>query len=196
MRQRLARQIQFILEIDRLKTIVRRTRIADGSRNENSAEHSWHLAMMATVLAEHSAQPLDVTRVLRLVLTHDLVEIDAGDTFCYDAEANVDKEHRERAAADRIFGLLPEDQARELHELWREFEERETPEARFANALDRMQPLLANLATEGHSWEKYGVVRSQVIERCSTIGDGSPELWDYMLERLDQAVADGILAAG
>ena len=193
---RLAQQIEFILEIDRLKTVLRRTLLTDGSRNENSAEHSWHLALMALTLAEHSARPLDVTRVVKLVLIHDLVEIDAGDTFCYDAEANVGKEERERAAAERLFGLLPGDQAAQLHELWEEFERRDTPEARFANALDRMSPLLANLATDGHSWQQHGVVRSQVIERTSIIADGSSELWDYMKARLDRAVEDGILADG
>lgn len=193
---RLARQIEFILEIDRLKTVLRRTLLTDGSRHENSAEHSWHLALMALMLAEHSATQLDLARVVKLVLIHDLVEIDAGDTFCYDAEANIGKEERERAAARRIFGLLPEDQAAELHELWEEFELRETPESRFANALDRMSPLLANLATDGHSWQEHGVVRSQVIERTSIIADGSGELWDYMKERLDRAVEDGILADG
>ena len=193
MPSRLERQIAFVLEIDRLKTIVRRTLITDGSRHENSAEHSWHLALMAMTLAEHSAVPLDLARVVKLVLVHDLVEIDAGDTFCYDAEANVGKEEREQAAADRIFGLLPEDQAGELHELWEEFETRETPEARFANALDRLSPLLTNLATNGHSWREHGVVKSQVIERTSLIADGSAELWGYIRTRLDAAVAEGIL---
>ena len=196
MTSRLERRIEFILEIDRLKTVLRRTLLTDGSRNENSAEHSWHLGLMALMLAEHSAVPLDVERVVKLVLIHDLVEIDAGDTFCYDAEANVGKEEREQAAARRLFALLPEDQAAELHSLWEEFERRDTAEARFANALDRMSPLLANLATKGHSWRQHGVVRSQVIDRTSIIADGSAELWGYIEERLDRAVAEGILADG
>ncbi len=194
--ERLARQVDFILEIDRLKRVLRRTLVTDGSRHENSAEHSWHLAMMAILLAEHAVEPIDLKRVLEMVLIHDLVEIDAGDTFCYDADANRDKEERERRAAERIFGLLPESQRAAFHELWEEFEARETADARFANALDRMQPMLANLATEGHSWRENGIVRSQVLQRNAPMAEGSEVLWAYMKERLDQAVADGLLADG
>jgi len=194
--ERLERQIEFILEIDRLKTVLRRTVLTDRSRNENSAEHSWHLAMMAILLAEHAVAPIDLKKVLEMLLVHDLVEIDAGDTFCYDTEANRDKEERERLAAERIFGLLPEDQSWRLHELWQEFEARQTVDARFANALDRMQPMLSNLATLGHSWREHGISHAQVVERNAPMADGSASLWSYMKKRLDQAVADGLLAGG
>jgi putative hydrolase of HD superfamily len=194
--ERLEEQIRFILEIDRLKSVQRQTLVMDGSRQENSAEHSWHLAVMALLLHEHCEAPLDLFRVLKMVLMHDLVEIDAGDTFCYDELANHDREERERRAADRLFEILPGDQAAELRALWEEFEGRETAEARFANALDRMQPMLANLATEGHSWRQHGVVRAQVVERTSPIGQASSALWDYMRARLDDAVASGYLKEG
>lgn len=196
MRDRLERQLAFITEIDRLKSVERRTSLADDSRLENSAEHSWHLAMMALVLAEHARESVNVARVVRMVLVHDLVEIDAGDTFCYDAAANVGREEREAEAAERIFGLLPEDQRDTMRALWDEFEARETVEARFANALDRMQPLLNNLATRGGSWRRHSVVKSQVVERVSPIDEGSERLWEHMSALLDQAVADGILADG
>jgi len=143
---RLAQQLRFVVEIDRLKTVLRQTLLTDASRQENSAEHSWHLALMAALLAEHAGAEVDVTRTMKMVLVHDVVEIDAGDAFCYDAAANVGKEERERLAAERIFGLLPAEQAAELHALWVEFEAGETAEARFAVALDRLQPLLPRQA--------------------------------------------------
>jgi putative hydrolase of HD superfamily len=192
--QRLEKQIEFILEIDRLKTVLRRTALTDGSRRENSAEHSWHLAIMALLLGEYADEEVDIQKVVRMVLVHDLVEIDAGDTFCYDAEANVGREKRERIAAERLFSLLPGEQGRAFTQLWEEFESRATPEARFAAALDRMQPLLSNLETGGYSWQKYGVVHAQVIERTRSISDASHKLWDYMRSRLDRAVEDGLLA--
>lgn len=193
-RERLEQQVEFILECDRLKSVLRRTLLVDGSRHENSAEHSWHLALMALVMSDHSDEPVDILRVLELVLVHDLVEIDAGDTFCYDDAANQGREEREREAAERVFGLLPSDQGRRLLALWEEFEARETPEARFAAAIDRMQPLLANLATSGHSWRRHGVAHGQVVERTAPIGDASERLWQYLRNRLDEAVAAGILA--
>ena len=191
---RLHQQIEFILEIDCLKGVLRQTLLTNGSRRENSAEHSWHLAVMALVLQEHAATPVDLTRVLKMLLVHDIVEIDAGDTFCYDEQANEGKLEREHRAADRLFGKLPAEQAADLRTLWEEFEGRRTADAKFAAALDRLQPLLSNLATEGHSWQQHGVALNQVIERTSPIGDGSNVLWEYIRERLDQAVDDGILA--
>ncbi len=149
---RLAQQMAFIIEIDRLKTVLRRTLIADGSRHENSAEHSWHLALAAMVLAEHSDEPVALLRVLQMLLVHDIVEIDAGDTFYYDDAGRQDKAEREQRAADHLFGLLPDDQAAELHALWTEFEARQTAEARFANALDRLMPLIHNTLNDGHTW--------------------------------------------
>ncbi len=193
MAARLEQQIEFILEIDRLKTVLRRTVLTDGSRHENSAEHSWHLAVMALLLAEHANETVDLLRVLKMVLVHDLVEIDAGDTFCYDPEANRDREEREQRAADRIFALLPSDQAAELRSFWEEFEARQTNDARFAAALDRMQPMLANLRTRGHSWRQHGIVKEQIVARNSPMADGSRRLWDRMSALLDQAVADGLL---
>ena len=192
--RRLEKQVEFILEIDRLKTVIRRTALTDQSRRENSAEHSWHLAVMALLLHEHSDDEVKLGKVVKMLLVHDLVEIDAGDTFCYDEEANVGRAERERIAAARLFSLLPSDQGSELEELWEEFEARESPEARFAAALDRMQPLLSNLATEGYSWKKYDVGHRQVLERTRSIEEGSKGLWEYMRRRLDEAVEDGILA--
>lgn len=192
---RLQRQLAFLVEIDKLKRIERRTVIADRSRQENSAEHSWHIAVAALLLEEHAVEHgIDLFRVVRMLLIHDLVEIDAGDTFCYDEAANRDKEERELAAAERLFGMLPAEQGRTFRELWDEFEACETAEARYAAALDRLQPVLLNLHTEGHSWNEHGVRREQVEERNRPIGDAAPEIWEHVLARLDEAVADGLLS--
>ncbi|WP_101897213.1 HD domain-containing protein [Embleya scabrispora] len=191
---RLAAQVGFILEIDRLKGVVRRNLIADASRRENTAEHSWHLAMLAGTLAEHAATDVDVARVTRMLLVHDLVEIDAGDTFYYDSVAEVDQAEREQRGADRIFGLLPAAQGGELRDLWEEFEARETPDARFAKAIDRFQPCLLNFHTEGGTWREYDLTRTEVLaKQGSTIEDGSPSLWAYTLELIDEAVRRGYL---
>jgi putative hydrolase of HD superfamily len=155
---RLSRQIDFVREADRLKTVYRQTLLMDGSRYENDAEHSWHVCLMAALLHEHAGSTgVDLLRVLKMLLVHDIVEIDAGDTYCYDEEAHRDKAERERAAADRLFALLPEDQAGEVRALWEEFEGMGTPEARFAAALDRLQPLLHNYFTRGEAWRRHGV---------------------------------------
>ena len=192
---RLARQIEFILEIDKLKQILRQTSLADGSRRENDAEHSWHLAVMAVLLAEYAAGPqIDLARVIRMLLVHDLVEIDAGDTFHYDEAGNQDKPQREQAAADRLFGLLPADQGAELRGLWEEFEARRTPEARYAAALDRLQPNLLNLHTQGKLWREHGITSRQVIARNRHMAEGAPELWRYAESRIREAVAKGHLA--
>lgn len=174
-------QLGFLVEIDRLKGVIRQTSLCDGSRRENSAEHSWHLAMMAVVLAEHGGARLDVARVVCMVLVHDLVEIDAGDTFAYDAAGYAGKEERERAAAERIFGMLPADQVREIRSLWDEFEAGATAEARYANALDRLQPLLANHHSRGGSWRAHGVSKSQVLARMAPIRGALPELWPLVI---------------
>ena len=192
--QRLQQQIDFILEIDRLKTIGRRTYLTDTSRFENSAEHSWHIAVMAMVLAEHANEDgLDLFRVIRMMLLHDLVEIDAGDTFAYDDQARQDKAEREEAAADRIFRLLPADQAEKFRALWEEFEARQTAEARFAAALDRLQPLLHNLFTKGKSWQEHGVTKDQVTGLNRHMAEGAADLWDYAAAAIDRAVARGHL---
>jgi len=191
---RLAQQVEFIVEIDKLKQVYRRTWLTDKSRQENDAEHSWHLGMMAILLLEHAQQPeLDVLRVLKMVLIHDLVEIDAGDTFVYDDAGAVDKAERENAAADRVFGLLPADQAAELRAIWEEFEARQTMEAKYAAALDRFQPMLHNYRTQGKAWQEHGITADQVIARNQHIAEGSPALWDYAQEFVADAVAKGYL---
>ena len=190
MMDRLANQLLFILEIDRLKSVYRRTYLVDGTRSENSAEHSWHLALMAMVLAEHANKPLDVGKVIRMVLIHDIVEIDAGDTYIYDEQG--DKAEREQQAATRIFGLLPPDQEREFRELWEEFEGGETPEARFASALDRFMPQLHNYHTQGRSWKEHGITAERVLSRNVEIAGGSVTLWEFTQTLIEQAVAEGL----
>ncbi len=191
--ERFKSQLDFVHELDRLKNIERRTLLLDTSRRENSAEHSWHLAMMALVLAEHAATAVDLSRVIGMLLVHDIVEIDAGDTYAYDEDANRDKEEREQAAADRLFGLLPDEQAASLRGLWDEFEAGVTAEARFANALDRTQPMLLNHATGGRAWEEHGVTREQAITRNRPGGEGAPRLWRHIESLIDDATAKGWL---
>jgi putative hydrolase of HD superfamily len=193
MSERLSQQIAFLLEIDKLKQIVRQTLVTDASRRETDAEHSWHLGVMAAVLAEYGPPGVDVGRVIRMVLAHDLVEVDAGDTYCYDAAATLTQRERELAAAERIFALLPADQAAELRGLWDEFEARQTPEARFAAALDRVQPVLLNYHTQGRAWLERGITRGQVIERNQHIEAGAPRLWAYVRGLIDDAVEKGYL---
>ncbi|MGA2107162.1 MAG: HD domain-containing protein [Syntrophorhabdales bacterium] len=192
---RLDLQLRFIIEIDRLKHIMRRTRLFDNSRHENDAEHGWHLAMMAMALAEYSNKPVDVNKVVRMVLVHDIVEIDAGDTFLYDEAAGLLKEEAERKAAERIFGLLPDDQARELKSLWEEFEARTSAEARFAAAIDRLEPMMQNALTAGHAWKQHNVRKSQVVQKNRPIVEaGSRELWRFAETLIARAVEMGHLA--
>jgi putative hydrolases of HD superfamily len=191
---RLPQQIGFIVEIDKLKTVLRQTLLIDRSRRENTAEHSWHLAMMAITLADYADRPIDIGRVIRMLLVHDLVEIDAGDTFVYDVAANQDKAEREAAAAERIFGVLPSDQETELRSLWQEFEARTTPDAAFAAALDRLQPLLHNYHTEGSTWRQHGITVEQVVTLNRTIANGSQRLWEYTERLIEDAAARGFLA--
>lgn len=175
----LERQLGFLKEIDRLKSIVRLSPLIDRSRRENSAEHSWHLALYALVLAEHAAGSVDVLRVVKMLLIHDIVEIDAGDVPFHLPATHVGQAERERLAAERIFGLLPEDQASEFHQLWREFEAAESDDARFAKALDRFQPMLHNAATDGGTWVECGVTLEQITARCRPpIEGGAPALWE------------------
>jgi len=189
-------QLAFIREIDRVKGVFRQTVLMDGSRKENDAEHSWHIALMAVVLQEHAPPALDVLRTVTMLLAHDLVEIDCGDTFCYDTAGMVGKHERESAAAERIFGMLPPDQASEMRALWDEFEARETPEARYANALDRLQPMLHNYATDGGAWREHGVTADRVLRRNRIIADGAPALWAYAREMIADAVSRGYLDPG
>ena len=190
---RLARQLAFLTEIDRAKTVLRQTLLCDRSRRENDAEHSWHLAMCASVLAEYAPPGVDLGRVLTMALVHDLVEIDAGDTFAYDEAGNATKEARERAAADRIYAMLPEEQGAYYRALWEEFDAMETPDARFAAACDRLQPFLNNLATGGHTWKLGHVRLSQVERRIGPVCALSPALRAFVEENLRDAVARGWL---
>jgi putative hydrolase of HD superfamily len=192
--ERLSQQWNFIREIDKLKLVLRRTLLMDGSRYENDAEHSWHLAVMAVLLREHANEPaLDLVRVIKMVLVHDIVEIDAGDTYCYDEKGNLGKLEREKVAADRLFGILPGDQQRELMELWQEFEARATPEAKFAAALDRVQPLMHNYGTGGVVWKSHGVTYDKVLERNRHVEEGSRVLWEFSESMIRDAVKRGYL---
>ena len=191
---RLEKQVGFIVEIDKLKGIFRQTMVTGTGRQENDAEHSWHLALMAVLLSEYASEEIDLLRVVKMALIHDLVEIDAGDTFAYDVKGHEDKYERERDAADRIFGMLPDDVGLELRGLWEEFEARETAEARFAAALDRFQPILLNYHTQGAAWKKHGIREDQVVERNAHIEAGAPAIWAYVRQLIRDAVEKGYLA--
>ncbi|MFI6293819.1 HD family hydrolase [Nonomuraea sp. NPDC050790] len=191
---RLNAQIAFAIEIDKLKRVIRRNHLMDGSRRENDAEHSWYVGILAMILGEHAPAGTDIQRVVAMLLVHDLVEIDAGDTFIYDAEAVAAQADAERAAADRIFSMLPDEQGAELRALWEEFEARQTVEARFAKALDRFAPILANHHTEGGTWPLFKVKASQVREKVRIIEEGSASLGAYALELVALSVARGHLA--
>ncbi len=192
---RLAEQIGFLVEIDKLKTVIRQNLIADGSRQENTGEHSWHLAMCALILAEHANEPVDVARVIQMLLIHDLVEIDAGDTFVYaSAEQIAAQDGIEQVAANRIFGLLPDDQSARLRALWDEFEAKETPEAKFAKSVDRVQPMLLNLASGGGSWERHGITADRPLALINkTVPPGSTILAEYAREVIRVSVEVGAL---
>jgi putative hydrolase of HD superfamily len=194
---RIGRQVRFILEADRLKEVFRQTLCTRSRRRENDAEHSWHLCLAVIVLAEHAnARRTDVLRVLKMLIVHDLVEIDAGDTFAYDTARLAGQHAREARAADRIFGLLPRDQAAEFRALWDEFEERRTPEAKFAAALDRFQPVLLNCSTGGAAWKRHGVTLERVIARNAPIGEGSAAVWTKALALIRRTARRGDLARG
>jgi len=188
---RLARQLDFILEIDKLKAVIRRNLILNGKRNENTAEHSWSLGLMVLLLAEHTDEPVNIAHTVKMVLVHDLVEIDAGDTYCYDAIGNQDKEEREKKAADRIFGLLPDDQCNELRALWDEFEDRKTPEAKFANAVDRLLPLLQNYQANGISWKEHEVRVDQAQKRMAPLREASETLASTVDTIINHALKEG-----
>jgi putative hydrolases of HD superfamily len=193
--ERLTRQIAFLIECDRLKDIVRQTLNAHSGRPENDAEHSWALCLFVMTLAEHSNTPIDVLRVMKMLLIHDIVEIDAGDTFAYDTPRLVDQHEREAVAATRIFGLLPADQMAEFRALWDEFEDRQTPDARFAHAIDRCQAMLLNCLSKGVTWSRHNVRLDQIRARNAPIGDGSAALWTHMSHLLDEAVQAGHITA-
>ncbi|QHW31674.1 HD domain-containing protein [Paenibacillus rhizovicinus] len=189
----LEKQMAFLVEIDKLKTIQRKAKIMHGDRLENDAEHSWHLAMMALILQQEANADVDLLKVMKMLLVHDIVEIDAGDTFAYDTKGHEDKQERETRAAKRIFGLLPEEQERELFGLWLEFEAKETAEARFASSLDRLQPLIHNHHNEGDSWQRYKITEEMVRNRNREIAKGSEGLWSYAQEIIGRSVEKGFL---
>lgn len=189
-----AGQINFVLEADKLKTITRNTLLTDRSRMENAAEHSWHVALTALVFFDSApAKGMDLQRILNMLLVHDLVEIDAGDLLCYHTDQLRTQKEREKKAAERIFGLLTVDQGHMLRRLWQEFEAQETPEARFANAVDRLQPLLQAIHTQGQTWRQHGIRKDQVMERMQPIRTALPHLWGYVLEMIDNAAEEGFL---
>ena len=192
-KERLKKQMDFLLEADKLKFITRQTYLSDGKRKENDGEHSWHLALMAVLLSEYSNEKVDLVKVITMVLIHDIVEIDAGDTYAYDAVGNQSKREREVKAADRIFNILPEDQAKKFRQLWEEFEAYETPEAKFAHVCDNVQPLMLNDATDGLAWREHDVKKSQVLRRNSRTGEGSQVMMEYINKILDKNVESGNL---
>jgi len=194
--ERLEKQMQFLVEVEKLKAVYRQNMVVDQSRHENTAEHSWHLALMAVILADEAVDPgVDLPTVIEMLLIHDIVEIDAGDTFLYDADGYQDKEQRENRAAERLFGLLPEDQKDRCIRLWREFDARETPSALFAAAIDNMQPVINHYASRGTGIRNHALKRKQVIEKKEFIRDASPALWEYTLETIERSAALGFYSA-
>ena len=192
--ERLIKQIEFIVEIDKMKQIFRQNVIIGSSRNENDAEHSWHLAVMAMLLTEYAVDnSVDILKVIKMVLIHDLVEIYAGDTFCYDEKANEDKLERENLAAEKLFNILPSDQAKEIFNLWNEYDEVKTLEACFAACLDRLQPLILNINTNGHTWKKPGVTSKKVLKRNALLEENAPDLWEYAKAAIDESIKRGYL---
>lgn len=189
----LGRQMNFLVEIDKLKSIFRRAYISDSSRRENSAEHSWHVATMAMILAEYATEVIDLLRVIKMLLIHDIPEIDAGDTSIYARASDMDSTNREMRGAARIFGLLPEGQVQEVRDLWYEFEQGKTPESRFAKSLDRLIPLIHNYCTQGKRWKEDKITYQQVLAANQTILEGSPELWKYAISIIDECVLKGYL---
>ena len=192
-RERFEKQIRFILEIDQEKNILRQTHLSGHGRRENDAEHAWHMAVMAYLLREYANEPVDLAKTMMMILIHDVVEIDAGDTYAYDEKGKTTQREREEAAADRLFGLLPADQQRELRGLFEEFEAYETPEARFAHTMDNFQPMLLNDSNGGGDWKAHGIHRSQTEKRNEKTGTGSREIWEYMKTVLDRNVERGSL---
>jgi putative hydrolase of HD superfamily len=189
----LVQQIEFIKEIDKLKYIQRKTKLFNSDRNENDAEHSWHLAMMAIILVQHSNVPVDILKVLKMLLIHDIVEIDAGDTFIYDTQKSHDNTDEERLAAERIFGLLPAEQATEFIAIWEEFEESKTDEAKFARSMDRLEPLLQNVSNNGGTWQEFNVDFAKVYAKKQAIKHGSTTIWEYAEQLLNDSLDRGIL---
>lgn len=192
--ERLTRQLQFVIEIDKMKSIIRRTLLMNGSRRENDAEHSWHIAILAMVLKEYANKPVNIDKVVKMCLVHDLVEVYAGDTYAYDDKGNATKLDRETAAADKLFSILPDGQGDEIRALWEEFDAHETDEAKFALGMDRLQPILHNFITEGVTWKEGHVTSDKVLKRNEGLKDIAPELWDLIEWLVNTAVERGYLA--
>ena len=193
---RFEQQMRFLVEIDQMKNVLRQTLLADGSRRESDAEHSWHLAMYAMLLSEYAPEPVDISRVVRMVLVHDLVEAYAGDTFCYDAAGNADKGKRETQAADRLFALLPPEQGQAYRALWEEFDRMDTPDAIYAAAADRLQPFLLNYHTDGHTWQLGDIDTDMLHERLAPIGRGMPQVWEKVKQMVSQCQEKGLIKPG
>ena len=192
MNERFNKKLQFLVLLDQMKSVYRQNLLIDKSRRETDAEHSWHIAIMAMLFSEFAPEGADTDRVIKMCLVHDLVEIFAGDTFCYDGKAGEDKEERERLSADRLFALLPEDDAKELRTLWEEFEEQKTPDAVFAACLDRFQPLVGNFLCDGHTWKKGKVSREQVAQREEIIENGFPSAWKTVCDIIEDSDKKGL----
>ncbi|HSH36844.1 HD domain-containing protein [Schnuerera sp.] len=191
--ERLLKDIEFIVELDKMKSILRQTSLIDNSKRENDAEHSWHISVMAMVLSEYSNQDIDLCKVIKMLLVHDLVEIYAGDTFCYDVEGNKDKMERELRAADKIFGMLTEEKGKKLRKLWDEFEEMKTKEALFAASMDRLQPLFNNYFSNGGTWKKFDVSKNDIYKRIAPLKETSDELWDFTKNMIEDAFEKGYI---
>jgi len=192
---RLDQQLRFTAEIDKMTSILCRTMLVDGSRRENDAEHSWHIAVMALIFEEYATEPVNVSRAVKMCVVHDLIEIYAGDTFAYDVRGNADKAERESAAADKLFAQLPSEQGAEIRSLWEEFDAMQTPDAKYAACMDRLQPFLHNTLTDGHTWVESGTARQSVEKRMAIIKDFMPEVYKWVEKNLDNAVAQGWLKA-
>ena len=191
---RLDQQLLFTAEIDKMTDILRQTMLISGNRRENDAEHSWHIAAMAMLLTEYAAEPVDIGRVVRMCIVHDLVEIEAGDTFDYDVQGNIGKAERERIAADKVFGKLPEDQGSMIRGLWEEFDAMETPDAKYAACIDRIQPFLHNVLTDGHTWQNGRVSRASVEKRIAVVREFMPEVYRWMESTIELALEKGWLS--
>ncbi|MGR2701798.1 HD domain-containing protein [Vibrio campbellii] len=192
--ERLEKQLALFIELDQLKSVLRRTRVKSADRRlENSGEHSWHVALMAVLMQEHANAPIDIARVMKMLLIHDVVEIDAGDTFVYDVAASKEQEEKELKAAERLFGMLPSDQGDELFALWKEFEAAQSDDAKYAKALDRLIPMLLNYHNDGQSWKEHGVTREQALTINKRIEFGSVTLWDKAKELIEEATEKGWL---
>ncbi len=192
--ERLLKDIEFIVELDKMKSILRQTSLINEDRREDDAQHSWHISIMAMILGEYSNEKIDVCKVIKMLLTHDLVEIFAGDTFCYDKVGNEDKKERENQAADKIFGMLDEDKGRELRALWDEFEEGQTPEALFAASMDRLQPMLNNYHNNGGTWRKFNVAKEDIYKRIAPVKKSSDELWNFVENMIEDAANRGLIS--